>query len=70
MVGKNKKESTKNFWIDSLICSKKRNIHLKVEMLAKKIKSYLRAQSKKADFDKQYNCFFGTEYQKECDNFT
>ena len=35
-----------------------------------KIKGISKSQSKHKKFEEYYNCLFGKEYQKECNNFT
>ena len=45
-------------------------MRLKVKMIAKtKLKGVSKSQSKHIQFEENYNCLFGGEYQKECDNY-
>ena len=42
-------------------------MHLKVEMIVKKLKGLSKSQSKNSKFDEYYNCLFGRKFQQECD---
>ena len=42
---------------------------LNVEMIFKIFKGISKSYSKNIKFEEYYNCFFGEEFQKECDNY-
>ena len=72
VIGKFKRETPKNFWIDEFVClrSKAYSFKCKDEDENKnKIKGISKSQSKQIKFEEYYNCLFGGEYQKECNNF-
>ena len=72
VIGKFKIETPKNVFIDEFVCLRskacsfksKDNIESKI-----KIKGISKSQSKHIKFEEYYNCLFGGEYQKECDNY-
>ena len=39
-----------------------------METIVKKIEGVSKSQSKHIKFEEYYNCLFGGEYQKECEN--
>ena len=72
VIGKFKIETPKNIWIDEFVClrSKAYSFKCKSEDENKnKIKGISKSQSKNIKFDEYYNCLFGNEYQRECDNY-
>ena len=65
-------ETPKNIWIDEFVClrSKAYSFKCKNEDEKKnKIKGISKSQSKHIKFEEYYNCLFGREYQKECNNY-
>ena len=72
IIGKFKNECPKNTWIDEFFClrSKAYLFRCKYKHENKnKIKRISKSQSKHIKFEENYNCLFGGEYQKECDNY-
>ena len=71
VIGKFKIETPKNIWIDEFVClrSKAYSFKCKNNENKNKIKSISKSQSKHIKFEEYYNCLFGGEYQKECDNY-
>ena len=72
VIDKFKIETPKNIWIDEFVClrSKAYSFKCKDNIESKnKIKGISKSQSKHNKFEEYYNCLFGGEYQKKCDNF-
>ena len=72
VIGKFKIETPKNIWIDEFVClrSKAYSFKCKSEDENKnKIKGISKSQSQHIKFQEYYNCLFGKEYQKECNNY-
>ena len=72
VIGKFKIETPKNIWIDEFVClrSKAYSFKCKNEDENKnKIKGISKSQSKHIKFEEYYNCLFGKEYQRECNNY-
>ena len=72
VIGKFKIETLKNIWIDDFVClrSKASSFKCKNDIENKnKRKGISKSQSKHIKFEEYYNCLFGKEYQKECDNY-
>ena len=72
VIGKFKIETPKNIWIDEFVClrSKAYSFKCKNEDENKnKIKGISKSQSKHIKFEEYYNCLFGGDYQRECNNF-
>ena len=72
VIGKFKIETPKNIWIDEFVClrSKAYSFKCKNEDENKnKIKGISKSQSKHIKFEEYYNCLFGREYQRECNNY-
>ena len=72
VIGKFKIETPKNVCIDKFVClrSKAYSFKCKNEDENKnKIKGVSKSQSKHIKFEEYYNCLFGGEYQKECNNY-
>ena len=72
VIGKFKMETPKNIWIDEFVClrSKAYSSKCKDNIENKnKIKGVSKSQSKHIKFEEYYNCIFGGEYQKECNNY-
>ena len=72
VIGKFKIETPKNIWIDEFVClrSKAYSFKCKVNIESKnKIKGISKSQSRLIKFEEYYNCFFGKEYQRECNNY-
>ena len=72
VIGKFKNECPRNICIDEFVClrSKAYSFTCKDKDENKnKIKGNSKSQSKHIKFEEYYNCLFGREYQKECDNY-
>ena len=72
VIGKFKIKTPKNIWIDEIVClrSKPYSFKCKENIESKnKIKGISKSQSKHIKFEEYYNCLFGGEYQKECNNY-
>ena len=72
VVGKFKIETPKNVWIDEFVCLRSKAYSFKCKDNNEdknKIKGISKSQSKHIKFEEYYNCLFGKEYQKECDNY-
>ena len=70
VIGKFKIESSKNIWIDELICLRSKMYAFKCGDDSKnKLKGISKSQSKHIKFEEYYNCLFGGKYQQECDNY-
>ena len=72
VVGKFKLEAPKNIWIDEFVCLRSKAYSFKCNdnnENKNKIKGISKSQSKHIKFEEYYNCLFGKEYQKECDNY-
>ena len=70
VLGKFKIETPKNIWIDEFIClrSKAYSFQCKNKNI-NKLKGICKSQVKNIKFEEYYNCLFGNDYQKECENF-
>ena len=72
VIGKFKIETPKNNWIDEFVCLRSKAYTFKCKdnnESANKIKGISKSQSKHIIFQEYYNCLFGGDYQKECDNY-
>ena len=72
VIGKFKIETPKSIWIDEFVClrSKAYSFKCKDNIESKnKMKSISKSQSKHNKFEEYYNCLFGGEYQRECNNY-
>ena len=72
VVGKFKIETPKNFWIDEFVCLRSKAYSFKCknnDENKNKVKGISKSQSKHIKFEEYYNCLFGKEYQKECNNY-
>ena len=72
VTGKFKIETPKNVFIDEFVSlrSKAYSFKCKDNIESKnKIKDISKSESKHIKFEEYYNCLFGGEYQKECDNY-
>ena len=72
VIGKFKIETPKNIWIDEFVCLRSKAYSSKCkdkDENKNKIKGNSKSQSKHIKFEEYYNCLFGKEYQKECDNY-
>ena len=72
VIGKIKTETSKNILIEEFVCLKSKADSFKCKSYDEnknKIKGIFRSQSKHIKFEEYYNCLFGGEYQKECDNY-
>ena len=72
IIGNFKNECPKNTWIDEFVCLRSKAYSFKCknnDENKNKIKGISKSQSKHIKFEECYNCLFGGEYQKECDNY-
>ena len=72
LIGFFKIETPKNIWIDEFVCLRSKAYSFKCKDNGEnknKIKGISKSQSKHIKFEEYYNCLFGKEYQKECDNY-
>ena len=72
VIGKFKIKTTKIVFMDEFVClrSKAYSFKCKIDTENKnKIKGISKSQSKDIEIEEHYNCLFGGEYQKECDNY-
>ena len=72
VMGKFKLETPKNIWIDEFVCLRSKAYSFKCKYSKEdknKIKGISKSQSKHIKFEEYYNCLFGKEYQKECNNY-
>ena len=69
-ICKFKIETPKNIWIDEFVCLRSKMYAFKCGNDSKnRLKGISKSQSKNIKFEEYYNCLFGKEYQKECDNY-
>ena len=70
VIGKFKIETPKSIWIDEFVCLRSKMHAFKCNNNSKnKLKGVSKSQSKNVKFEEYYNCLFGKEYQRECDNY-
>ena len=70
VVGKFKIETPKNIWIDEFICLRSKAYSYKCNNKnINKLKGISKSQTKDIKFEEYYNCLFGGDYKKECDNY-
>ena len=72
MIGKFKIETPKNIWIDEFVCLRSKAYSFKCkdkDEKKNKVKGISKSQSKHIKFEEYYNCLFGGEYQRECNNY-
>ena len=72
VIGKFKIETPKNIWIDEFVCLRSKVYSFKCknnDENKNKIKGIAKSQSKHIKFEEYYNCLFGGEYQRECNNY-
>ena len=72
VIGKFKIETPKNIWIDEFVCLRSKAYSFKCKDNKEnknKIKGVSKSQSKHIKFEEYYNCLFGKEYQRECNNY-
>ena len=72
VIGKFKIETPKNIWIGEFVCLRSKAYSFKCkdkDENKNKTKRISKSQSKHIKFEEYYNCLFGGEYQKECDNY-
>ena len=72
VIGKFRNERPKNIWIDEFVSLRSKAYSFKctdnIES-KNKIKGVSKSQSKHIKFEEYYNCLFGGEYQRECNNY-
>ena len=72
VIGKFKIETPKYIWIDEFVCLRSKVYSFKCknnDENKNKIKGISKSQSKHIKFEEYYNCLFGKEYQRECNNY-
>ena len=72
VIGKLKIENPKIIWIDKFVCLRSKAYSFKGKDNKEdenKIKGISKSQSEHIKFEEYYNCLFGGEYQKECNNY-
>ena len=72
VIGKFKIETPKNVFIDEFVCLRSKAYSFKFknnDENINKMKGISKSQSKHIKFEKYYNCLFGGEYRKECNNY-
>ena len=72
VIGKFKIETHKNILIDEFVCLRSKAYSFKCknnDENKNKMKGISKSQSKHIKVEEYYNCLFGGEYQKECDNY-
>ena len=72
VIGKFKIETPKNICIDEFICLRSKAYSFKCKDNKEdknKVEGISKSQSKHIKFEEYYNCLFGGEYQKECNNY-
>ena len=72
VIGKFKIETPQNIWIDEIVCLRSKAYSFKCKdnnENKNKIKGISKSQLKHIKFEEYYNCLFGREYQKECNNY-
>ena len=72
VLGKFKIETPKNNFIDEFIALRSKAYSFKCNNNYEnknKLKGITKTQTKNIKFEEYYNCLFGNDYQKECDNF-
>ena len=72
VIGKLKIETPKNIWIDEFVCLRSKSYSLNCkdnDENKNKVKGISKSYSKHIKFEEYYNCLFGGEYQKECNNY-
>ena len=70
VVGKFKIETPENIWIDEFVALRSKGYAFKCGNDNKnKLKGISKSYSKNIKFEEYYNCLFGKEYQRECDNY-
>ena len=72
VIGEFKIETPKNNWIDEFVCLRSKAYSFKGknnDENKNKIKGISKSQSKHIRLEEYYNCLFGREFQKECDNY-
>ena len=72
MIGKFKKETPKNIWIDEFVPLRSKAYSFKCKGNGEKknkIKGISKSQSKHIKFEEYYKFLFGRENQKQCNNY-
>ena len=72
VIGKFKIETPLNIWIDEFVCLRSKAYSFKCknnDENKNKLKGISKSQSKHIKFEEYYNCLFGGEYQRECNNY-
>ena len=59
-----------SIWIDEFVCLRSKAYSYKLgNTNENKLKGISKSQSKNIKFEEYYNCLFGGDYKKECENF-
>ena len=72
VIGKFKIETPKNIWIDEFVCLRSKAYSFKCndhDENNNKIKGISKTYSKHIKFAEYYNCLFGKDFKKECNNY-
>ena len=70
VIGKFKLDTPKSIWIGEYVCLRSKMYSFKGGNDSKnKLKGISKSQSTPIKFEEYYNCLYGGEYQKECDNY-
>ena len=70
VVGKFKIETPGSIWIDGFVCLRSKAYSFKCGgKNENNLGGISKSQSKNIKFEEYYNCLFGDDYQKECDNY-
>ena len=70
VIGKFKKETAKNIWIDEFVCLRSKMYAFKCGKDSKnKMKSVSKSYCKNIKFEDYFKCLFGEESQQECVNY-
>ena len=70
VLGKFKIETPGSIWIDEFVCLRSKAYAYRCGgESSNKLKGISKSQSKNIKFEEYYNCLFGGNYQRECENF-
>ena len=70
LLGFFKIETPKIIWIDEFVCLRSKMYSCQCgHDIKNKLKGVSKSQTKHIKFEEYYNCLFGGDYQKDCDNY-
>ena len=70
VVGIFKIETSERVWIDEFVCLRSKAYSFECGVKNEnKLEGISNSQTKNIKFEEYYNCLFGGDYQKKCDNF-